>query len=280
LDVNDGTRRGESVRGAGRGKAAATYADGHLYARWADGTLGLLATKTPEYVEKSRFTLPEPRNSSGVTLPVVAGRHLYVRDNDRLYCFDVRQHPPATSLPKPSLVELKPPSEAFTKPLPPGERVANAIFVPTPQDVVEKMLAAAKVGKEDVVYDLGSGDGRIVIEAAKISQCRAVGLELDPDLVALSRQRVEEAKLERSVTIKETDLFAADFSEATVVTVYLFPGLLKRLMPQFEKLKPGTRIVSHQFEIPDFPAETKLTVESQETGAKHNIYLWTTPLKK
>ena len=280
LNVKDGTRGGAAVRGAGRGKAAATYADGHLYARWTDGALALLSTNTSEYVEKGRFTLPEPRNSVGATFPVVAGGHLYVRDNDRLYCFDVRQHPPATLLPKPSLVVLSPPKDVDAKLRPPGERVPNAIFVPTPQDVVEKILAAAKVGKDDVVYDLGSGDGRIVIEAARKSQCRAVGLELDRDLVTLSRERVSDAKLEKLVTIKEADLFDADFSEATVVTVYLYPGLLKRLLPQFEKLKPGTRIVSHQFEIPDFPAETKLTVESQETGAKHSVYLWTTPLKK
>lgn len=280
LDANDGTRRGKVVRGAGSGKAAATYADGCLYARWSNGVLALLDTSTAEYLEKGRFTLPEPRNSVGATFPVVVGGRLYVRDNDRLYSFDVRQHPPATVLPKPRLVELTPPKEVDAKPRPPGERVPNAIFVPTPQDVVEKMLAAARVGKDDIVYDLGSGDGRIVIEAAKKSQCRAVGLELDRDLVTLSRERVTEAKLEKLVTIKEADLFDTDFSEATVVTVYLYPGLLKRLLPQFEKLKPGTRIVSHQFEIPDFPAETKLTVESQETGAKHSVYLWTTPLKK
>jgi cyclopropane fatty-acyl-phospholipid synthase-like methyltransferase len=142
------------------------------------------------------------------------------------------------------------------------------------------MLEAAHVGKNDVVYDLGSGDGRILIEAAKKYQCKAIGVEIDPDLVTLSRKRVEEAKLEKLVTIKHDDLFAADFGDATVVTVYLFPDLLKRLMPKFEKLKPGTRIVSHQFPIPDFPPEKTITVESVETGAKHTVYLWTMPLRK
>jgi cyclopropane fatty-acyl-phospholipid synthase-like methyltransferase len=142
------------------------------------------------------------------------------------------------------------------------------------------MLTAANIGKEDVVYDLGSGDGRIVVEAASRYQCRAIGLEIDRDLVAYSREKAKKANVEKLVTIKDEDLFKTDFSDATVVTVYLFPNLLKRLMPQFERLKPGTRIVSHQFEIPDLKPEQTLTVESTETGAKHTIYVWTTPLKK
>ena len=91
---------------------------------------------------------------------------------------------------------------------------------------------------------------------------------------------MEEAKLEKLVTIRQADLFTEDFSDATVVTVYLFPDLLTRLMPKFEKLKPGTRIVSHQFEIPNVPPDKTIIVESVETGARHAIYLWTTPLKK
>ena len=134
--------------------------------------------------------------------------------------------------------------------------------------------------KNDVVYDLGSGDGRILIEAAKKYQCKAVGLEIDRDLVTLSRERVKESNLEKLVTIRHTDLFTADFSDATVVIVYLYPDLLRRLMPKFEKLKPGTRIVSHQFPIPDLPPDKTMIVESAETGAQHTVYLWTTPLKR
>ena len=177
-------------------------------------------------------------------------------------------------------MQWTPPEDAGSKPRLPGEHVANAIFVPTPHDVVAKMLAAAHIGKNDIVYDLGSGDGRILIEAAKKYHCKAIGLEIDRDLVTLSRKRVEEAKLEKLVTIRQADIFAADFSDATVVTVYLYPDLLKRLMPKFEKLKPGTRIVSHQFQIPDLTPEKTIIVESAETGAKHTVYLWTTPLKK
>jgi len=280
VDVTDGSRLWGPIHGSGSGKAAATYAEGHLYLRWADGMVGLVEANPKAYVEKSRFKLTEPRSSIGSTFPVVAGGRLYVRDNDRLYCYDVLQRPSDDVLPKPNIVLLAPPKGADPRPQPPGERVANAIFVPTPQDVVEKMLAAANVGKDDVVYDLGSGDGRIVIEAARKYQCRAVGLEIDRDLVKLSQERTREAKVDKLVSIKESDIFSADFSDATVVTVYLYPGLLTRLLPKLEKLKPGTRIVAHQFAIPDLPPEKTITVESNETGAKHTIYLWTLPFPK
>ena len=160
-----------------------------LYLRWSNGAVALVECSPKEYIEAGRFTLSEPRDSIGGTLPVVAGGHLYVRDNDRLYCFDVRQHP----------AELCRASRRSSsglghgtdlEPHMPGEPFANAIYVPTPQDVVEKMLAAAHIGKDDVVYDLGSGDGRIVIEAAKKYHCKAIGLEIDRDLVTLSRERI------------------------------------------------------------------------------------------
>ncbi len=279
IDAGNGNLLWGPVRGSDSGLASSTFADGHLFVRWADGTIALVDASSKEYVETSHFKLPEPRNSVGATFPVVTSGRLYVRDNDRLYCYDVLQHPAATAIPKPSIVQLRPPKDADLKPRPPGERIANAIFVPTPQDVVDEMLVAAKVGKDDVVYDLGSGDGRIVIKAAKKYGCRAVGLEIDRDLVKLSQERVREAKLEKLVSIKEADIFTTDFSDATVIAVYLFPDLLKRLMPKFAQLKPGTRIVSHQFEIPDQPPDKTITVDSNETGAKHTIYLWTTPLK-
>lgn len=270
----------DSSRGSGAGKAAATYADGRLYVRWSNGVLALLDTAKAGYSERGSFKLPEPRNSIGSTFPVIAGRRLYVRDNDRLYCYDIEQHPADYVQPKSHVIEHRLPRIQAASKTRVEERVPNAIFVPTPDDVVDKMLAAANVGKDDIVYDLGSGDGRIVIQAAKTFACRGIGLELDRDLVDLSKTRVAEAKLQKLVTIKQTDLFEADFRDATVVTVFLYPGLLKRLLPKFELLKPGTRIVSHQFEIPDFPPERTITVESQETGAKHKVYLWTTPLKK
>jgi SAM-dependent methyltransferase len=279
IDAGDGKDLW-TARGSGSGKVAGTYADGRLYLRWVNGTVALVEASPKAYVEAGRFPLPEARNSVGCTLPVVTGGRLYLRDNDRLYCYDVRQHPAGAPPPKPTVVQWTPPKYADPEPRKPGQRAADAIFVPTPQDVVAKMLAAAHIGKDDVVYDLGSGDGRILIAAAKEYQCKAIGVEIDRDLVTLSRKRVEEAKLDKLVAIREADIFAADFNDATVVTVYLFPRLLKRLMPKFEQLKPGTRIVSHQFPIPDVPPDKTLIVESAETGAKHTVYLWTTPLKK
>jgi outer membrane protein assembly factor BamB len=279
IDAGDGKDLW-TARGSGSGKVAGTYADGRLYLRWVNGTVALVEASPKAYVEAGRFQLPEPRNSVGCTLPVVTGGRLYLRDNDRLYGYEVRQHPAGAVPRKPAVVQWTPPQYADPEPRKPGERAADAIFVPTPQDVIEKMLAAAHVGKDDVLYDLGSGDGRILIAAAKKYQCKAIGVEIDRDLVTLSRKRVEEAKLEKLVTIRQADLFAADFSDATVVTVYLLPDLLKRLMPKFEKLKPGTRIVSHQFQLPDLPPEKTILVESAETGAKHTVYLWTTPVRK
>ena len=154
------------------------------------------------------------------------------------------------------------------------------------RDVVERMLAEAAVTKDDVVYDLGSGDvydlgscdGRIVIEAAKRYQCRAVGLELDRQLVELARQRAIEAKVDHLVTFKEADIFTSDFSEATVVATYLYPEMLSRLYPKLRQLANGARIVSHQFEIPNVPPEKTIPVVSRETGVTHTIYLWTPEL--
>jgi outer membrane protein assembly factor BamB/precorrin-6B methylase 2 len=279
FNVADGARLWGPVRRGGSGKAAGTYADGHLYIRWEDGTLGLVQTHASEYVESGRFKLGDPRKSLGSTFPVVAGGRLYVRDNDRLYCYDVTQHPADMPAPKTRFVKLAepnaPPNADVSTP-----RGPSAIFVPTPSDVVERMLTAAGVRKDDVVYDLGSGDGRIVIEAARKYGCRAVGLEIDRDLVSLSRERARESKVEKLVTIGEADLFARDFNDASVVAVYLYPQLLKRLLPKFDQLRPGTRIVAHQFEIPDVRPEKTIVVESKETGAKHTIYVWTIPLNK
>jgi cyclopropane fatty-acyl-phospholipid synthase-like methyltransferase len=141
------------------------------------------------------------------------------------------------------------------------------------------MLEMAQVGKDDVVTDLGSGDGRILIEAAKQYACRAVGIELDKDLVELSQKNVAEAKVAGLVKVKSADMFEADFSDATVVTAYVYRDMLQRLLPQFKKLKPGSRIVTHQFSIPGIEPVRTLKFVSEETGAEHAIYLWTTPLQ-
>jgi ribosomal protein L11 methylase PrmA len=117
-------------------------------------------------------------------------------------------------------------------------------FVPTPEVVVDKMLELAKVGPSDVVYDLGSGDGRIVITAAKQYGARGIGVDIDPDRVREARQNAKAAGVADRVQFKEGDLFNTDLSEATVVTLYLLPEVNMRLRPKlFRELKPGTRVV-------------------------------------
>ena len=142
------------------------------------------------------------------------------------------------------------------------------------------MLGLAKVKKTDVVYDLGSGDGRIVITAAKKYGSRAVGYEIDKELLESSRTKAEAAGVKILVTFERKDLFTADLRDADVIAVYLVPKQLAQLMPQLDKLKPGARIVSHLFAIPGLKPDRAITCESQEDGEKHTLFLWTAPLKK
>jgi SAM-dependent methyltransferase len=162
----------------------------------------------------------------------------------------------------------------------PAKREADVVYVPTPNDVVEKMLELAKVAKNDVVYDLGCGDGRIVVTAAKKHGCRGVGFDINPVRVKESLENVEKNNVGKLVSIKEADIFEEDLSKASVVTLYLLPRLNVRLIPQLEKLKPGSRIVSHDFDMKGVTPDQVVTMESSEDGVDHRIYLWTTPLKK
>ena len=128
--------------------------------------------------------------------------------------------------------------------------------------------------------DLGSGDGRIVITAARRYGCQAIGYEIDDRLVRLSREAVGKENLDNLVRIEHKDIFTLDLSGADVVAVFLYPRLLERLVPQLEKLKPGSRIVSHQFEMPGIKPDQIITMDSKEDGDKHRIFLWTTPMRK
>ena len=282
-------RTGEVLWNGGCPGAVGSLADGLIYSR-SGNRLGLYEPGPEKVRLCSQFDVPrtemgrEPSN----TFPVIAGGRLYVRDHGDLYCFTVRGpeykapqqvwdidlNPPGRKTPgaSPSAAppDLKPP---------PGE--PDAIFVPTPQDVVEKMIDLAKVTKEDVVYDLGSGDGRIVLTASRNKGCTSVGFEINPGLVWESRFKAKQEKLDRLVTIEEKDLFTVDLGPATVVTLYLGPRNNERLLPQLRKLKPGSRIVSHAHllgnEGPKPDQEAKVT--SKEDGVEHTIYVWTTPLK-
>ena len=161
----------------------------------------------------------------------------------------------------------------------PPKRVPHSVYVPTPHDVVDKMLELVGVKKEDILYDLGSGDGRIVISAAKKYGCKATGYEIDDDRVAESLENVRKAKIGHLVEIKQEDIFTVDLSPASVITCYLLPQMNKRLIPQFQRMKPGSRIVCHDYSIPGAVAEKSYVVTSNEDGEKHYIYLYTVPLK-
>jgi protein-L-isoaspartate O-methyltransferase len=155
----------------------------------------------------------------------------------------------------------------------------DCVYVPTPYDVVEKMLDMAKVKKADVVYDLGCGDGRIVVQAAKKCGCKGVGFEIVPKLVEEARGNAKKNKVDHLVQIKQEDLFMADFHEATVLPMYLLPEMVKKLMPKFENLKPGTRIVAHDYPPEGVQPDKVVAVISNETNVKHTLYLFTLPFK-
>ena len=153
-------------------------------------------------------------------------------------------------------------------------RTPDIFFAPTLYSVADAMLKMAQVTANDVVYDLGSGDGRVLILAAQKYGAHGVGIELDPNLVELSRQIAREGEVADRVTFIEGDLFEADISKATVVTLYLSPTVNRRLEPKLRReLRPGTRIVSHQFMIGDWPPDQSLRAEDDRT----DLFLWTVP---
>jgi SAM-dependent methyltransferase len=142
------------------------------------------------------------------------------------------------------------------------------------------MLRLAKIKKEELVYDLGCGDGRIVVAAAKKHGCRAVGYDIDPDRVNESKASVKKNRLDKLVSIEKKDIFTLDLSRAGVVFLYLLPELNVRLIPQLEKLRPGCRIISHDFDMKGVLPDAMLCMQSKEDLAIHRIYIWTTPLNK
>lgn len=150
-------------------------------------------------------------------------------------------------------------------------REPDVIYHPTPEEVVAQMLDIAAVGPDDVLYDLGAGDGRINITAAREHGTRGVGIEIDPLLVDYARHLAAEAGVGHLVNFAEDDMFEADLSQATVVTLYLLPDLNLRLRPRLLSLAPGTRIVSHNYHMGDWRPD-----ESRQVG-KSVVYLWRVP---
>jgi SAM-dependent methyltransferase len=174
-------------------------------------------------------------------------------------------------------VEARRPRLPPIPPVPAG-RQPDIFFVPTPRKVVDRMLELAKVKKTDVVYDLGCGDGRVVVTAARKYGAYGFGFEIDPRRVKDSLDNVRKNKVEKLVTIKHADVFTLDLREATVICLYLLPELNVKLIPQLEKLKPGTRILSHDFDMRGVQPDQVVQVQGE--GREHTLYLWTTPLKK
>lgn len=156
----------------------------------------------------------------------------------------------------------------------------DVVFVPTPDDIVAKMLQVAGVNKDDVLYDPGCGDGRIVVTAAKKYGCRGVGIDISPVRVKEAKANARRNNVEKQVEIVEKNIYDVDMSEATVVALYLLPSMNVKLIPQLQKLKPGSRIVAHDyaFEGRVKPDKT-ITVTSKEDAVQHYIFFWKTPLK-
>jgi outer membrane protein assembly factor BamB/protein-L-isoaspartate O-methyltransferase len=262
------------ARGAVGGTVSVTCADGRLYLRAPDGKVALVEASPKEYLLKGIFNIPGARPKPGSTAPVVAAGRLYLRDDDGLFCYDVKEGATAKAGVPAGQVSPKP------VPRPREERGGQDVFVPTPQDVVERMLELARVKRNDVVYDLGCGDGRIVVTAARKYGCKAVGYDIDPECVKTARERVAQADMGRLVAIEQKDFFTADIGKADVVTLYLLPRTMERLVPQLNKLRPGSRIVSHAAAIPGYRPEQVVTIKSSDDNVEHRIYLWTVPLKK
>jgi SAM-dependent methyltransferase len=158
-----------------------------------------------------------------------------------------------------------------------GQEGKDVVWVPTPQALVDKMLDLAKVTKEDFLVDLGSGDGRTVITAAKRG-VKAMGIEFNPNMVALSRKNAAEAGVENLAQFMEGDLFAADFSKATVVTMFLLPDINLRLRPILLNMKPGTRIVTNTFTMQDWNWDETASTDNDESSWT-TAYLWIIPAK-
>jgi predicted RNA methylase len=167
-----------------------------------------------------------------------------------------------------------------------GPKDPDVAFYPTPPDIIDSMLNAAAVTKNDLVYDLGSGDGRMLIRAARKYGARGVGIDVDPRLVERARANARIAKVDHLVRFELKDLFDVDLSPATVVTLYLSPEVNARLVPQLRKLRPGARIVSHEFEMAHVKADREwsqmsqgLDLDNPKSRREHFMYLWRAPLR-
>ena len=161
------------------------------------------------------------------------------------------------------------------------QRQPDVPFVPTTEAAVQAMLKLADVKKTDIVYDLGCGDGRIVIAAAKDFGAHAVGVDINPVRISEAKENAAKAGVEKLVRFEENDLYVVDFHEATVVTLFLLPDVNLKLRPRLlQQLKPGTRIVSNTFDMGDWKADKQATVgdpDDESSYLSHKLYLWIVP---
>ena len=182
-----------------------------------------------------------------------------------------RSAAPASPTPDTSKPAAAPPAPVAASPSPAKPlRDPDVIYVPTPQNVVDAMLKMANVTAKDVVYDLGSGDGRIPITAAQKYGARAVGIDINPERIKEAEANLAKANVSDKVRFMNADLFETDLSPATVITLYLLPSLNQKLIPKLKQLKPGTRIVSHSFDM-----GTEWPPEKTEDVQGRVIYYWT-----
>jgi len=161
-----------------------------------------------------------------------------------------------------------------------GQEGKDVVWVPTPQALVDKMLDMARVTPRDFVMDLGSGDGRTVITAAKRG-VRAMGIEFNPDMVALSQKNAEQEGVSQRATFMKADLFETDFSKATVITMFLLPEINLKLRPKILALKPGTRVVSNTFSMEEWKADESITLSDAQgcTASWCTALLWIVPAR-
>jgi tRNA G37 N-methylase Trm5 len=159
-------------------------------------------------------------------------------------------------------------------------REPDVIYVPTPNEVVDKMFELADIRPGEVVFDLGCGDARIPVMASKKFGVRSWGFDINPVRVRESLDNVARNKVEHLVTIKQQDIFDLDLSKADVITLYLLPRLNVKLIPQLDKLKPGCRIVSHDFDMEGVRPKRQISFRPSDGDREHKVYLWVTPLEK
>ena len=159
-------------------------------------------------------------------------------------------------------------------------RAPDCVYVGTPNDVVDKMMEMVALTKDDLVCDPGCGDGRMVIAAARRYGCRGVGYEINPKLAADGRRLAQKREVGHLVKILEEDIFTVDYRANSVIRMYLLPDMIVKLRPRLERLKPGSRIVAHDYAIRDIAPDKEVKFKSNEDNAQHTLYLYTLPLNK